>query len=103
MDYGRFNVTFEPSDLYKFRTPPLYVVTKTAPYGHSGSVNTLREAIGYHYDPLKFVHTDGMDNLQRHEYYKILAASAQGILDISYLTDEEVDDLVRFCETLSFN
>ena len=23
VDYGRFNVTFDPEDLYKFRTPPL--------------------------------------------------------------------------------
>ena len=103
VDYGRFNVTFEPTDLYKFRTPPLYNVARTAPYGHSGSVKTLREAIEYHYDPLKFVEIEGMDKLERHEYYKRLSVSAQDILDISYLTDGEVDDLVQFCETLSFN
>jgi len=31
IDYGRYNVTFDPKDLYKFRTPPLYNVEKTAP------------------------------------------------------------------------
>ena len=41
IDYGRFNVTYNPADLYKFRTPPLFNVTNTPPYGHSGSVNSL--------------------------------------------------------------
>jgi cytochrome c peroxidase len=48
VDYGRFNVTHDPKDLYKFRTPPLINVEKTAPYGHSGSVATLHEAIKFH-------------------------------------------------------
>ena len=55
VDYGRFNVTFDPKDLYKFRTPPLFNVEKTAPYGHSGSVATIQEAIAAHFDPLRLV------------------------------------------------
>lgn len=30
-NYGRFNVTHNPDDLHKFRTPPLFNVEKTAP------------------------------------------------------------------------
>ena len=41
----RFNVTFQGEDLYRFRTPPLFNVHTTAPYGHSGSIADLREAI----------------------------------------------------------
>ena len=39
-------------DPYKFRTTPLFNVEKTAPYGHSGSVATIEDAIAAHFDPL---------------------------------------------------
>ncbi len=103
VDYGRFNVTLNPNDLYKFRTPPLLNVTKTAPYGHSGSVKNLYEAIIYHFDPLKILSVKTMDQLARHEYYKRLAISSQNILHIGYLTEKEVRSLVKFLDTLSFN
>lgn len=103
IDYGRFNVTFEPKDLYKFRTPPLFNAAKTSPYGHSGSAATLSEAITYHFDPLKSSKIEEMNKLERHEYYKRLAISSQSILYISYLTDDEVKLLVKFLETLSFD
>ena len=102
VDYGRFNVTFETKDLYKFRTPPLHNVTKTGPYGHSGSVKTLNEAIIYHFDPLRFDLPKEMDELVRHEYYKKLSISSKNILDISFLTNEEIKYLVQFLGTLNF-
>jgi cytochrome c peroxidase len=102
VDYGRFNVTFDPNDLYKFRTPPLHNVTETAPYGHSGSVKTLNEAIIYHFDPLKLGLPEEMDELDRHEYYKKLVVSSQNILDISFLTNEEIEHLENFLGTLNF-
>ena len=103
VDYGRFNVTLNPNDLYKFRTPPLLNVTKTAPYGHSGSVTNLYEAIICHFDPLKVLSVETMDQFARHEYYKRLAISSQDILHIGYLTEKEVSSLVKFLDTLSFN
>ena len=102
IDYGRFNVTFNPKDLYKFRTPPLHNIAKTAPYGHSGSIKTLNEAIIYHFDPLRYDLLNEMDPLVRHEYYKKLSISSENILDISFLTNEEIVYLVRFLETLNF-
>jgi cytochrome c peroxidase len=103
IDYGRFNVTFDPNDLYKFRTPPLHNVSKTGPYGHSGSVKTLKDAIAYHFDPLRFDLPKEMDELNRHEYYKKLAISSKTILDISFLTDQEVDSLVSFLKIIQFD
>ena len=103
VDYGRFNVTLNPKDLYKFRTPPLLNVTKTAPYGHAGSARNLHEAIIYHFDPLKVLSVETMDQLARHEYYKRLAISSQNILHIGYLTEKEVSSLVKFLDTLSFD
>ncbi len=100
IDYGRFNITHDPADLYKFRTPPLWDVTDTAPYGHSGSVATLADAIRAHFDPLSFVDLDSMDALQRHEYYKYLMASEENLLRISYLDDLEIEALVSFLRML---
>jgi len=101
IDYGRYNATFNPADLYKFRTPSLYNVEVTAPYGHSGSVNTLEEAITAHYDPLILANIDQYDSLQRHEFAKVLAKSDM-VGMVNYLTKDEVADLVNFLKTLSY-
>ena len=103
IDYGRFNVTHNPIDLYKFRTPPLINVSKTPPYGHSGSVNTLEEVIRFHFDPLSdTTNVDAMGDLERTEYYKILTSANEALLLIPFLTSEEVSNVVSFLETLSF-
>jgi cytochrome c peroxidase len=44
-DNGRENVTHEPRDLHRFKTPTLRNVELTAPYMHDGSVNDLHEAV----------------------------------------------------------
>jgi cytochrome c peroxidase len=41
-DFGRLNVTGLASDLYRFRTTPLRNVELTGPYGHDGTITTLR-------------------------------------------------------------
>ncbi len=100
VDYGRYNVTFDPNDLYKFRTPPLYNVAKTAPYSHSGSVMSLEQAIQYHFDPLRFPSPVTMRQSDRIEHFKRLArAGAEG--SPPQLTDAEVRDLVAFLRTLN--
>jgi cytochrome c peroxidase len=42
---GRFLVTLDPKDIGKFRTPSLRNVSRTAPYMHDGSVDTLEKAV----------------------------------------------------------
>lgn len=103
IDYGRFNVTHNPGDLYKFRTPPLTNVEKTGPYGHSGSASTLKEAIIFHYDPLRLIDTKKMSNLERADFYKKLLASSDDFFHISFLDDEEIDKLILFLKTLSYD
>ena len=104
VDYGRYNVTFDPKDLYKFRTAPLYNVEKTAPYGHSGSVYELEEAIKAHFDPLALVDLDEMTSFERHEFFKRLASSSQTVTGrIKYLSDSEVNETIKFLKTLSFD
>ena len=51
-DEGRFRVTGDPSDLYKFRTPSLRNVAITSPYGHAGSHASLSSFIKDHLDPV---------------------------------------------------
>ncbi|MFI5229617.1 MAG: cytochrome-c peroxidase [Gemmatimonadales bacterium] len=47
-DFGRFNVTNDPADLYRFRTSPLRNVELTGPYGHDGSIVDLRAFIEHY-------------------------------------------------------
>jgi cytochrome c peroxidase len=42
---GRFNVTKQPEDIGKFKTPSLRNVAVTAPYMHDGSIATLEEGL----------------------------------------------------------
>lgn len=102
IDYGRFNVTFDGDDLYRFRTPPLLNVQKTAPYGHSGSVAGLGAAIIAHFDPLRDLAADKMDALARHEVFKRMAATGDDYKYLSVLSDEEVEQVEAFLRTLSF-
>jgi len=101
VDYGRYNATFDPGDLMKFRTPPLINVEKTAPYGHSGSLNSIEDAVGAHFDPLRYVDLVGMKPYSRHEFARqISRADSVGI--VSYLNDREVRQVSLFLRSLSF-
>ena len=50
-DWGRYNVTLDPNDKYKFRTPTLWNVELTAPYGHAGQFATLQQFVDHYNDP----------------------------------------------------
>ena len=102
IDYGRFNVTFDPDDLYRFRTPPLINVSETAPYGHSGSLLSIHDAIIAHFDPVRFVHPTSMDLVQRHEQFRRMAAVGDDFKLIGLLSDAEVDQVATFLNTLTF-
>ena len=94
-------MTFDPEDLYQFRTPSLLNVEKTGPYGHSGSIPDIRTAILGHYDPLTVQDIGDYDRLQRHEFYKYIAKS-DTVNVVNFLTDKELGSLERFLQTLSF-
>ena len=51
-DYGRYRETNSARDMYAFRTPPLRNIALTAPYGHSGAYDTLKEVVRHHADPV---------------------------------------------------
>jgi cytochrome c peroxidase len=103
VDYGRFNVTFQAEDLYKFRTPPLFNVEKTAPYGHSGSLSNLHQAIVAHFDPLRSIDPKSMTPSARHEFFKRMAAVGESFKFLTVLNDEEVEKLQKCLLSLSFD
>ena len=47
-DFGRFNVTGDASDKYRFRTSPLRNIELTGPYGHAGQFKELRAFIAHY-------------------------------------------------------
>lgn len=47
-DYGRGNIESGVDNLYKFRTPSLINVEKTAPYMHDGAFRDLEEAVVFY-------------------------------------------------------
>ena len=103
IDYGRFNETLDPDDRYKFRTPPLLNVTKTAPYSHSGSVADLGDAIRFHVDPLALYDATRFSDAQRVEYYSALKSWSREPLVGIALDNEEIADLVAFLATLEYD
>lgn len=49
-DFGREQVTGDPADRYRFRTPTLRNVAITGPWGHDGAYNTLEGVVRHHLD-----------------------------------------------------
>ena len=102
VDYGRYNSTFDPKDLYKFRTPSLHNVTKTFPYGHSGSIMDLKSAIVAHLDPLENFDPQSSSYMERVEFTKYLSRHSIS-LDAEILSEQDIKNLVSFLKTLEFD
>ena len=103
VDYGKYNMTENNDDLYKFRTPPLYNVEKTAPYSHSGSYNTLEEVIVAHYDPLKDINLEDLDYKDRMELIKRIKNSPFDADQLPSLSVTEIKQISEFLRTLTFD
>lgn len=101
VDLGRYNVTFRPGDRYKFRSPPLYNVTRTGPYSHSGAITDLQQAIIYHFDPLRYVDPEAMSASERTEEYRRIGVASNEQLPAN-LTNRQVRDLAAFLAMLEF-
>ena len=63
-DLGRHEVTLDPADLWRFKTPSLRNVGLTAPYMHDGSLRTLEVVVRF-YDNGGHDHP-GLDPLIQH-------------------------------------
>jgi cytochrome c peroxidase len=81
-DLGRYEITQDPADRWKYRTPSLRNVALTAPYMHDGSLATLTDVV--------FYDGGGTPNEVLDPLIRPLGLSA-----------EERDDLVSFLEALT--
>jgi cytochrome c peroxidase len=88
-ELGRFAVTRNFDDLGSFKTPALRNVAVTAPYMHDGSIAALRDAV-VHYN-------NGGVTKEGDPVNDFLSG---GIRPLN-LTDDQIDDLVSFMETLT--
>jgi len=82
-DLGRYEITQDPQDRWKYKTPGLRNIALTAPYMHNGSLSTLEEVI-------RFYNQGGVDNETLDPRIKPLN-----------LTEIEIGDLVEFLQALT--
>jgi len=47
-DLGLYEITENPDDRWKYRTPTLRNITLTAPYMHNGSISSLEEVVAFY-------------------------------------------------------
>ena len=85
-DAGLYYRTKEKADMGKFRTPTLRYVVHTPPYMHNGSFFDLTEVVEFYNDG------GGVNEF---------AANKTKLLKPLNLSDEEIEDLVAFIESLS--
>jgi cytochrome c peroxidase len=88
-ELGRFAVTEELDHLGAFKTPTLRNVAVTAPFMHDGSLQTLRDVVE-HYN------NGGVTN-KNDPVNDYLSGGIRPL----HLTEQEIDDLVAFMETLT--
>jgi cytochrome c peroxidase len=90
-DLGLYEITENPSDRWKYRTPTLRNVTLTAPYMHDGSISTLEAVIA-------FYNSGGVPNELLDPLLRPLnlseEESGQLLAFLSALTGDNVDTLV---------
>jgi cytochrome c peroxidase len=82
-DLGRYEITQNPEDRWKYKTPSLRNISLTAPYMHNGSLETLRQVI-------EFYNKGGIANENLDTLIKPLNLTAQ-----------EQDDLEAFLNALT--
>jgi len=100
VDYGRYNATLDPADIYTFRTPPLINVTRTGPYTHSGAIPDLATMIRIHSDPLATYDGQSRTQVQRREDLARLLAWGGASELPEPLSDPDISDVIAFLTTL---
>lgn len=115
-DFGREQVTGDPADRYKFRTPSLRNVALNAPYGHTGPYNTLRAVVEHHIDTVKGIKNydqsqarlpshpdlDELDFIVMDDPARVAEIAAHTELpDAMEYSPEEVDHIIDFLHALT--
>jgi len=96
-DIGRAGVTYRVEDRYQFRTPPLIHLSKTAPYGHNGSFETIEETVRFHINPIPFYAEKGWTSEgELLSYGKILSTRSAMLGFISLSDKSDLEALIAF-------
>jgi cytochrome c peroxidase len=107
-DFGRINVTQNPDDKYKFRTPTLWNVELTSPYGHAGQYATLRQFVDHYNDPAAKLRSYDVSHLEP-SLRSTLVGNVEDVIrlmDVNVsgrpmLTAHELDLVVEFLKALT--
>ena len=114
-DFGRYNVTRDPADMFKFRTPTLRNVALTGPWGHDGAYNSLRAVVEHHLDPLKSLESydpnqavlpsradlDELDFVVHNDWETRNAIAAANELNPVNLNKKQINALMAFLHALT--
>jgi cytochrome c peroxidase len=115
-DFGREQVTGDPADMHKFRTPTLRNVALTAPYGHGGAYDTLRAVVEHMADATNSLYAYNSNRQAVLPTHPTLDASnyaamddpdavdriaAANELDPFAFSDEDVDRIIDFLNALT--
>jgi len=94
-DLGRYNVTKNPDDVGKFRTPSLREVTRTGPYMHNGLFPEIREVLN--------MYNVGMPNQKRkpEQANDALFPVNSPLLHRLNLNEDELQSLEAFLGSIS--
>jgi len=112
LDTGRYLVTDNPEDKYKFRTPSLRNLLATGPYFHNGAYDSLEKVINHHINPEKSLREyNPQENNIPQELAQTLKNDEDTIndilktvdIDIPNLTPEEISYIIEFLKTLTSN
>lgn len=113
LDRGRHYVSADAEDRYRFRTPSLRNVAKTAPYGHSGAYATLDAAVRHHLDPMAELArydrsqavlpalAEAQDWVPMDDPAERIEIAAATELAPLPLTDAQIADLIAFLDALT--
>jgi cytochrome c peroxidase len=113
-DFGRWQVTGDDEDRFAFRVPSLLNIGATAPYGHAGTFQSLRDALIWHADPAFHANNPAPFLLNLDQFESVLEAypdagaktleavnspsfaAASALLPNRALTSSELDQLEAF-------
>ena len=82
-DLGRYEITQNPLDRWKYKTPSLRNIALTSPYMHNGSLSTLEEVV-------RFYNQGGVAN-----------ENLDSLIQSLDLNEKEISDLVEFLKSLT--
>ncbi len=112
-DEGRYEVTGEKRDLFKFKTPGLRNLALTAPYMHNGAFATIEEAVDHYNNPKQSLEDFTLSQVDLSNYsdnfvidrdpkrnkLRVNLISIGEVRRGIRLTDQERTDLIQFLKT----